>query len=105
MEMNLYRGGYPLSGKGPAWFTNSRTFAKTYGPVEKYQIDLGHVKEVNLEEWHAKFEIMMVRLQPEGAMELLKDGYQAALLTMSEQLLFVFVPRTEGIKYKILHEK
>jgi len=96
-KMKLYRGGGPLPKKGPVWFTDNQILAKTHGHVGEYQIDLKNVKEVDLDEWNSCYESIFVRLNPEGAMKLVEDGYHAAVVKVGEVRCF-FVPRMEVVQ-------
>lgn len=100
-RLKLYRGGVTLPVRGPAWFTSSRSFAGTYGPVGEYELYLDRCKGVSLKEWQENYTDLYVRLDPIRAARLVSGGYTSALTRVNKHL-FVFLPSIEKVKVTAL---
>lgn len=77
--MTMYRGartGDPKKLTGPSFFISNELFAKTYGPVAAFKLDIQNPKIVDDEEW-SRFD--SIAGDPEAVGELEAQGYDSAI--------------------------
>ena len=75
----MYRGartGDPKQLTGPSFFISNELFAKTYGPIAAFKLDIQNPKVVDDEEW-GRFD--SVAGDPEAVSELAAQGYDSTI--------------------------
>jgi len=92
-DMIMYRGarrGDPAILTGPSFFTSAEIFAKTYGPVAPFMLDLQNPKIVDVSGWQdgvGMLEYMSDRHRAEFNQDLEDDGYDSVLANFGDMVV------------------
>jgi hypothetical protein len=106
-RLPMFRGGDGVASSSlPAYFVNDPEWAKHYGPVREYEIQLKNPQVIDNEEWR-NFDSTVLRFNPDPAVMLRVRGFDSVVnirdLPKGGQMVLVYA--LEGWKGKVKPQK
>ena len=85
-DVPMYRGtrsGDPnVLSSGVAYFISNETYARTYGDIGEFRLNIQNPKIVNRETWVNNYDTIALRLNPSIFDDLRKEGHDSVVMEM-----------------------
>jgi len=83
-SISMYRGtrpGYPSAlSSGLAYFISNEMYAKTYGDVREFKLNIQNPKIVDKETWIRTYDTIALKMNPSALDDLWKEEYDSVVM-------------------------